>query len=359
MTKTPVPGPIILDLVSPVLNAEEKEILQHPHVGGVIFFSRHFESPQQMHSLAEQLKKFRAELLLCVDQEGGRVQRFQKGFTRLPALKLLGDLWDAGAATEEEILQLSHQLGQLMALEMRSVGMDLSFAPVVDLGRGISTVIQDRAFHSHPEKVARWSTAYMKGMAEWGMSATAKHFPGHGSIALDSHIGLPEDHRSMDELGEDLYPFEYLIKQQLPAVMTAHIVYPNIDPDPVSFSAFWLKTHLRQHLGFKGTIVSDDLSMGGAVGLGNYAQRANRAMDAGCDYVLICNHREGAIQAIDGLTQQNDPHSAQRRAQLLAHKPVPHWQDLPEDTRWLQLQAALKKASARHEALDLTERGMV
>lgn len=346
MSKTPCPGPVILDIKATELSAEEKEILLHPHVGGVIFFSRHFESPRQMQALTQAIKKARPELLLCVDQEGGRVQRFKTGFTRLPPLKILGDWWDSQKVTPKEILTFSGQLGQLMALEVRSVGVDLSFAPVLDLGQGISTVIQDRAFHADPHIVAELATAYMQGMAHWGMSATAKHFPGHGSIALDSHLGLPEDKRaSLEALTSDLYPFQALIQKQLPAIMTAHIVYPEIDPDPVSFSRYWCQTVLRQQLGFQGTLISDDLSMGGAVGMGSYADRAMKALEAGCDYILVCNHPEGAIEIIDAIKDKPDTVKTQRRMQLLANKPVPNWDALSRFPAWQQLQSSYAKAS--------------
>jgi beta-N-acetylhexosaminidase len=292
-----------------------------------------------MSALTKAIKKLRPELLLCVDQEGGRVQRFQKGFTRLPPLQSIGECWDE-ATQGAKALELSRQHGELMAMEVRSVGVDLSFAPVLDLGKAISTVIQDRAFHPRPQIVAALATAYMQGMARWGMSATAKHFPGHGSVALDSHIGLPHDHRTMADIADDLFPFGHLIQKNLPAIMTAHIVYPTMDPAPVSFSRFWLQTVLRQKMGFQGTIISDDLSMGGAVGIGNYADRALSALHAGSDYILICNHRDGVIEAIDGLSAESVPHDAltiQRRKQLLATKPAPQWQELAQFPQWQTL----------------------
>lgn len=345
MNKTD-PGPIICDLNGPTVTPEEKEILMHPNVGGVIFFARHFESPEQMSMLSNKIKSMRPDLLLCVDQEGGQVQRFQKGFTRLPPLKILGDLWDLDESNATEVLAMSWQLGQLMALEVRAVGIDLSFAPVVDLGKGLSTVIRDRAFHADPQKVSQLAYAYMQGMAEWGMSATIKHFPGHGSVALDSHLALPEDTRPLDALAGDLFPFQALIKKQVPALMTAHINYPSVAPEPVTFSSYWLQDILREKMGFTGTIISDDLSMGGAAGMGTYAERAVKAVLAGCDYILVCNNRPGALEAIDALKIESSKESIVRRKQLLAKKTVPSWQALQSFEPWQQLTTILSQRLA-------------
>lgn len=328
-------GPVILDLKGLVLTPEEKEILQHPNVGGIIFFSRNYDNPEQLAELVQQIRLARSNCLLCVDQEGGRVQRFKNQFTLLPALRKLGDLVDNQVNSLAEVLSLAEQLGYLMALEIRSFDIDLSFAPVLDLDN-ISDVIQDRAFHSDPQMVSRLASAYIKGMAQAGMKATGKHFPGHGSVKADSHFELPADLREWDAIKEDLLPFQELIKQGIDALMPAHIIYPQIDPNPVGFSSFWLQEVLRKQLNFNGTIVSDDLMMSGASGMGDFPLRAERALAAGCDFILICNHPDSAIKTIEGLRTIANPHSQQRRQNLLGSGENPSWRDLKRSRQWQQ-----------------------
>lgn len=334
MNKSTLLGPILLDVEGLTLTAEDKEILQHPNVGGVIFFSRNYESPAQIAALSQDIKALRPNLLLCVDQEGGRVQRFIKGMTRLPKLRTLGDRLQNKPNALKELLAMSEKLGFLMALEVRSVGVDLSFAPVLDLDKGISAIIGDRAFHSDPEIVATFANAYIKGMAKAGMRATGKHFPGHGSVALDSHLGLPVDNRSMAEIETDMTAFRLVIQQGLSAIMPAHIVFSEVDPYPVGFSRYWLQTILREQLQFDGVIVSDDLSMGGAVGMGSYADRALRGIEAGCDYLLVCNHRQGAIETLEAVREQANEKTQQRRLSLLASGETPNWQSLAGSLAW-------------------------
>lgn len=327
-------GPIILDVEGLTLTQEEKEILLHPNVGGVIFFSRNFESREQLALLAHHIKSIRPTCLLCVDQEGGRVQRFTRGLTKLPKLKVLGDLIDTNAYPLEKIHQTAEKLGQLMALEVRSLGVDLSFAPVLDLDQRISDVMKDRAIHGDPAIVSELGTSYIKGMATVGMKATGKHFPGHGSVKIDSHLALPEDLRSFDEIENDLAPFRYLIHQGIAGIMPAHIIYPNIDQYPVGFSSYWLQKVLRQELRFQGTIISDDLSMEGASGMGNYAERANKAISAGCDYVLVCNNRKGAISVLEGTSTINNASTQNRRMNMFASGEAPSWLHLEQTTLW-------------------------
>ncbi len=335
-------GPIILDVAGLTLTTEDKEILLHPQVGGVIFFSRNYESPEQLKDLAQNIKHIRPQCLLCVDQEGGRVQRFVNGLTKLPKIRLLGELIDSDRYSLEQVLAMSENLGYLMALEVRSLGVDLSFAPVLDLDKGISEVIRDRGFHRDPQIVALLATAYIQGMAKAGMRATGKHFPGHGSVTIDSHVGLPEDTRTFAQISEDLAPFRDLISKGIDAIMPAHIVYPNIDPSPVGFSHYWLQTVLRQQCGFQGTIVSDDLSMGGATGMGSYAERAQRALDAGCDYLLVCNNRLGAIEALEGIKPKKDSASYARRLSLFAKNDIPAWPALWQASIWQKSYATLE-----------------
>lgn len=293
-------GPVILDLMGTVLDAEETEILQHPSVGGIVLFSRNYESPEQIKELCIHVRKARkTPLLIAVDQEGGRVQRFREGFTQLPAMGSLGKHYDTAP---NEALQQAYDLGQTMAKELLTVGVDFSFAPVLDLNKSISPVIGDRAFHENPRIVTTLATSVMQGMQKAGMAATGKHFPGHGSINLDSHLTLPIDARDMDTLlKEDLTPFIDLINAGIDAMMPAHIIFSAIDSMPTGFSSYWLKTVLRKQLKFNGVIVSDDLNMEGASFVGDHADRAKAALEAGCDYALICNHRAGAIKALDQL----------------------------------------------------------
>lgn len=333
-------GPLIIDLQGVDLTEEEKEILLHPMVGGIIFFSRNFANQEQINALSRKIKKIKPTCLLCVDQEGGRVQRFKEGFTKLPPLKVLGDLIEKGVAMSE-IVTFSEQLGTLMALEVRSVGVDLSFAPVLDLGKGVSDVILDRAIHACAQFVSLLATAYVRGMEKVGMQATGKHFPGHGSVKLDSHHTLPEDFRSFSEIKEDMLPFQVLIQEKIAAIMPAHIVYPEIDSLPVGFSPYWLKTVLREQLGFQGAIISDDLSMKGATIIGDYVDRTKQALAAGCDSVLICNNREGAISVLDNVRIKDSQESLARRAALLAKGSSPEFNVLKESAVWREAASVL------------------
>lgn len=267
--------------------AEEREWLRHPLVGGVILFGRNVEDTGQLEALVAELRGIRRpSLLLAVDQEGGRVQRLTRGMTRLPPLRELGTLYDRDP---RQALDFAEDHGWLMASEVRAAGLDLSFAPVIDLDRG-SRVIGDRAFHHDPRAVAALATRYMEGMRRAGMAATAKHFPGHGSVAPDSHMELPVDERSLGELmGSDLVPFAGLIENDLPGIMAAHVLYPDVDPErPASFSRPWLTEILRGRFQFRGAVFSDDLCMAGAEGIGNMVVRAREALAAGCDMALVC-----------------------------------------------------------------------
>jgi beta-N-acetylhexosaminidase len=290
-------APLMLDLEGTVLTAEEKELLQHPFCGGLIFFSRNFESVEQLQVLIDDVRAAAPEdFLISVDHEGGRVQRFREGFTKLPALAKLYEQSD----DEPAALRAAHHHAWLMASELRAMGIDFSFAPVLDLNYGVSEVIGDRAFHSQADIVAKMATSYIAGMHDAGMAATGKHFPGHGAVVADSHLEIPVDKRSMDTLdAADMRPFAKLIKEGMDAIMPAHVIYPEIDSQPAGFSKVWLQQILRQHLGFDGVIFSDDLNMEGASFAGNYAQRAEAALGAGCDMVLVCNNRPGVIQVMD------------------------------------------------------------
>lgn len=305
----------MLGLEGATLSAEERELLRHPQVGGVILFARNYQSPEQVRALADAIHALRQpRLLIAVDHEGGRVQRFREGFTRLPAVRRLGELFDQHP---QRARQLARITGWLMAAELRAVGVDFSFAPVLDLDHGVSGIIGDRAFHHDPEVVADLAHAYRSGMQKAGMEAVGKHFPGHGGIAADSHLELPVDPRSYDQLaGADLLAFERMIHYGLAALMPAHVLYPQVDDQPAGFSARWLKDILRQRLEFQGAIFSDDLDMAGAGVAGSPVERARAALAAGCDMVLACNDRAAAVAILQGLHEAPDPVSQFRLIRL-------------------------------------------
>lgn len=289
-------GPLMVDVGGLTLTAEDKEVLAHPWVGSVILFSRNVDTPAQIKALTDEMRAVKPDLWIAVDQEGGRVQRFREGFTRLPAMRTFGDQYDRDPVAA---LSAARTCGQLMASEVKAVGVDFSFAPVLDLDGGISTVIGDRAFHSAVNPAIALQRAFIEGMKAAGMMTIGKHFPGHGSVAADSHIDLPIDDRSWNEIeAYDLRPFAALASE-LDGIMPAHVVYPQVDPLPAGFSEYWLQTVLRQQLGFKGLIFSDDLCMQGAVDIGPITERVDVALAAGCDVVLICNDR-GAVMEVLG-----------------------------------------------------------
>lgn len=333
------PGPLMLDLDGLALSREEETLLRHPGVGGVIFFARNFSNREQLQALVAEIRAIRPELLLCVDQEGGRVQRFKEGFTRIPPMQVLGDrLNEDGGDT------LLRDSGWLMASELLASGVDFSFAPVLDVDRQCCEVIADRSFSDAPQQVVTAARAFIEGMHEAGMAATGKHFPGHGGVIADSHLETPYDERSLDELRErDLQPFVQL-SSQLDAVMPAHIVFPNVDADAVGFSRFWLQTLLRQELQFDGVIFSDDLSMKGADLAGGYADKARSALGAGCDMVLVCNNRKGALEVLEYLeTAQIMP--SQRLLAMRGRK-QPDWATLVASERWRVTASRLEKILA-------------
>jgi len=294
-------GPVMADISGLQLTQEEKERLCHPAVGTVILFSRNYESPEQLQALTAEIHDLRnPPLLIAVDHEGGRVQRFRQGFTHLPAMRVYGELFDNDPA---QALQQCSTAGWLMAAELLELGVDFSFAPIADLESGVSDVIGDRAFHSKPGIAAELALSFMLGMRKAGMAATAKHFPGHGSVHGDSHHMIPVDERPFDQLSDnDLVPFRVMIASSVEGIMTAHVIYPQMDEQPPTFSDYWLQQVLRDDLGYKGLIFSDDLSMAGAKMAGRPFARAKAAMDAGCDMILVCNDTPALDEVIDGLS---------------------------------------------------------
>jgi beta-N-acetylhexosaminidase len=324
-------GPVMLDVGGVSLTAEDRELLAHPNVGGVILFSRNYESPEQLNRLTAEIRALRhPELVITVDQEGGRVQRFREGFTALPPMHLLGRHYDL---ERERALELAFTCGWLMAAELRAGGVDLSFAPVLDLDYGLSEVIGNRAFHRDPQVVGRLAGRFAAGMRHAGMAAVGKHFPGHGGVAADSHHALPEDHRAYADLLDDMRPYETLISEGLAGVMVAHVVYSRLDRLPAGFSRWWLGTELRIRLRFQGAVFSDDLSMAGAAFAGSPAERALLALEAGCDVVLVCNDRPAAIAVVEALGDWCEPAAHLRLARLRGRggfegelRATPEWQ---------------------------------
>lgn len=328
-------GPVMLDVVGTTLSADDIRRIQHPLTGGVILFARNYQNRAQLSALTAAIHAARPGIVIAVDHEGGRVQRFKTdGFTHLPAMRKLGALWDKDvlAATSA-----ATDIGYVLAAELRACGVDLSFTPVLDLDYGESGVIGDRAFHRDARVVALLAKSLNHGLMLAGMLNCGKHFPGHGFVKADSHLEIPVDERTLKQiLTEDAAPYGWL-GLSLAGVMPAHVIYPKVDQHPAGFSRKWLSM-LRNEFGFKGIIFSDDLSMEGASVAGTVIDGAQAALNAGCDMVLICNSPDKADQLLAGLKIRQDnatAESAARIAALMPQSPAPAWDDLQKEARYL------------------------
>ncbi|SNS75376.1 beta-N-acetylhexosaminidase [Noviherbaspirillum humi] len=340
-------GPVMLDVVGTALTEDDLRRIRHPLTGGVILFARNFQNRQQLTALTAAIHAARPGVLIAVDHEGGRVQRFKTdGFTHLPAMRRLGALWDRDVLGA---MKAATEVGFVLAAELRACGVDLSFTPVLDLDFGESGVIGDRAFHRDPRVVAMLARALNQGLALAGMANCGKHFPGHGFVKADSHVDIPVDERDLDAiLGEDAAPYDWL-GLGLSAVMPAHVIYPKVDKHPAGFSRKWL-TMLRKDMGFEGVIFSDDLSMEGASVAGSVVDGAHAALKAGCDMVLICNSPDKADQLLSGLNWQADAEasraSSRRIAGLVPAMPALDWDALQKEPRYKAAKQAAKGIAA-------------
>lgn len=339
-------GPVMLDVVGTTLTEDDIRRIRHPLTGGVILFARNYENRQQLVALTDAIHAVRPGVLIAVDHEGGRVQRFKTdGFTKLPPMRKLGELWDRDVL---EATRAATDIGFVLAAELRACGVDLSFTPVLDLDYGESGVIGDRAFHRDARVVSVLAKSLNHGLTLAGMANCGKHFPGHGFVKADSHIDIPVDERELNEIvSEDAAPYGWL-GLGLSAVMPAHVIYPKVDKHPAGFSKKWLSM-LRRDFGFQGVIFSDDLSMEGASVAGSVVEGANAALSAGCDMVLICNSPDKADELLEGLNFKRNATaiaSSERLAVLLPQSPAPAWEQLQRDARYRTAKATAQALAA-------------
>lgn len=345
-------GPVMLDVFGKRLSAEDEARLHHPLVGGVILFARNYESPRQLAELTANIHALRTPpLLIAVDHEGGRVQRFREGFTRIPPMRELGKVWDTHP---KHARHLAQQVGYVLASELRACGVDFSFTPVLDVDYGVSPVIGDRAFHNEPQAIAELAHSLLLGLRQGGMPTVGKHFPGHGFVSADSHSEIPVDERSYTDIELcDLIPFRQMVNYGLTAVMPAHVIYPRVDPRPAGFSKVWLKDILRGELGFEGCIFSDDLSMEGAAVAGSIVQRAEAALNAGCDMVLVCNKPDSADELLSGLKWEMPAQSKARLAQMHGRPHPKALAQLHEDAEFIKALQDISKIGISEGELPL------
>jgi beta-N-acetylhexosaminidase len=345
-------GPLMVDIAGTELSAADVRVLAHPLVGSVLLFTRNYSNPRQLAELTASIRSLRTpHLLIAVDHEGGRVQRFREGFTRLPAARLLGKHFDED---RRDGLNLAQSVGWLLASELRAVGVDFSFAPCVDLDYGVSEIIGDRAFHSDPDFVAALAVATLSGMREAGMAAIAKHFPGHGAVVADSHIALPVDRREFADLEADIRPYRPLIDNNLAGIMAAHVVFPAVDALPASLSKRWITGVLRGELGFHGCVFADDLTMAGAAAFGDVIARAELALGAGCDVLPICNDRPSVELVLGRLGSAIGSAASQARLVRMRARGEPP-ADLHANGHWQETAARIASLSSPPPPLVLTE----
>jgi beta-N-acetylhexosaminidase len=338
-------GPLMVDVAGLELDAADRELLAHPAVGGVILFTRNYRDPQQLQALTATIHAVRSPpLLIAVDHEGGRVQRFRPGFSALPSARRIGQAFDADP---QQGLAMARALGWLMAAELLACGVDFSFAPCVDLDYGLS-FLGDRAFHARAATVAQLAIAYAHGMREAGMAATAKHFPGHGAVVADSHVALPVDRRELADLDADLLPYRRLIANALPCIMVAHLLFPAVDTLPASFSRRWIEGVLRGQLAFHGLVVSDDLGMGAATAMGSLTRRVEGALSAGCDVALACNDRPGVERLLSELRVPIDPTSQLRLVRMRGRRSL-GFESLSASAAWQAAREWLARSAAKPE----------
>lgn len=339
-------GPLMIDVGGPELTASDREVLAHPLVGCVLLGRQNYVDRAQLRALVDDIHAVRSPaLLIAVDQEGGRGQSFLQGFSALPPLRRIGHAYDADPAGG---VAMARALGWLMAAELLACGVDFSFAPCVDLDYGLSGIIGDRAFHSRPQAVATLAVAYAHGMRDAGMAAAAQHFPGHGAVVADSHVALPVDRRPLEDLEGELLPYRRLIAAGLPAVITAHVQFPAVDPAPVSFSARWIGQELRRELRFAGLVISDDLSMRAAAAAGALPERARRAWQAGCDVVPVCNDRAGLERLLSDFRPRADP-TAQLRMIRMRGRRQPGFETPEASAGWRSAREWLERSNAKPE----------
>ena len=338
-------GPVMLDVAGTQLSAAEDELLRHPLVGGVILFARNYRSPQQLSELTACIRALRKpELLIAVDHEGGRVQRFQEGFARIPAMRRLGEAWDHDPG---QACAAARDIAYVLAGELLACGVDFSFTPVLDVDFGASGVIGNRAFHRDTAAISQLASSLVAGLREAGMASVGKHFPGHGYVRADSHLAVPVDERSYAEIEAiDLVPYRRLISEGLSAVMPAHVIYPKVDPHPAGFSATWLQQILRTQFGFDGMIFSDDLSMEGASVAGGVLERGKAALAAGCDMVLMCNTPEAAPGLLEGLGGGLNGLNVRRAEAMRGARAATGLAALREVARYAQAKSALDRFCA-------------
>ena len=329
----------MVDIEGVELDSTDIDLLKHPLIGGVILFSRNYRDPEQLISLTKQIHEIKTpNLLIAVDQEGGRVQRLRNGFTEIPAAATIGSVYDEN---KQKALALAERCGWLLAVELRAVGIDFSFAPVLDLFTEKSTVINDRAFHKDPAAIVDIAGSFVAGLKRGGVAAIGKHFPGHGSVEADSHLELPVDERSYYDISHlDLIPFRRLA-EKLQGVMPAHVLFPQVDRVPAGFSRVWIQQILREEFNFQGVVFSDDLTMKGALAAGDIIERATAAKNAGCDMILICNDRVSVNQLVAGWHPESDPLGQVRLMRLHGKAPILERGDFATNAEWLAIHEEL------------------